>query len=317
MTFDQALRQIPPPGCGCHPALLAVANLGAIAGLSESEMLGDIRSNIPAGSRRVSDREITDAVQKAIAECDHHQTSATRRRRMPPKPRKPFDGASYRQNLIERSAGVSEAELWELSPYRITWESGPEDAVHLLDTLYAPDEILFIGGTYDTEVKTVAEWLPEIKTGRTSPYIIPNPVDGEEHINKKGDPSRRCDAAVLHHRFAVVEFDDMTKPAQVSFWHSIIVDALLPVAALIDSGGKSIHAWLRVDLPNVDAWQTEIRDGLYHPETGRMTLLGADTQCQNPSRLSRLAGHLRAGKGKRQRLLYLDPINIKMKGLTL
>jgi len=305
--YEDALRTIPRPGTGCHAALLGVANRGVIAGLSESEIVADIRAHIPHGSRRVPDREIADAVRKGLSECEPHSQHAPRPRRRPHKPQPPFDGLAYRRKLIERSEGVSEAELWELSPLRIDWKPGPMDAVRTLQYLYAPDDVLFLGDTYDTDVKTAADWLAEIKAGKTWPHIIPNPVDGNEHQTKDGKLSRRCDAAVSQYRFALVEFDTMSRGNQLRFWHSVIIEGLLPVAALIDSGKKSIHAWLRVDLATADQWDAEVRRGLYDAETGRMALMGADRQCSNPSRLSRLSGHQRGG-GSIQRLLYLNPI---------
>jgi hypothetical protein len=308
--YTEALRKLPSPGAGCHGALMGVANLGVMNGLSESVLLGDIRSSIPSGHRRVADREILDAIHKAQSECKVTSAGHAPRtqRRRPQEARKPFDGPKYRQNLIERSRGVSDADLWELSPYRITWEPGPMDALHLLDTLYAPAEILLIGDTYSTTLHTVAEWRDIIAKGKTSPQIIINPLTGREHSKKGGDGmTRRGDNCVESYRFALVEFDDMPMSDQLCFWHSIITGKLLPVSALIDSGNKSIHAWLRVDLPDAAAWQWEIRDTLYHPQTGRMTLLGADPQCKNESRMSRLPGHFRQEKQRLQRLLYLNP----------
>ena len=314
--YEQALRTIPAPGTGCHAALLGVANLGAIAGLSESEITGDIRANIPHGSRRVPDREIAEAVRKAIAECKAdagtHSPRRNRNGTRPQKARRPFDGTAYRQRLIKRSEGVSEADIWEASPYRLTWQPGPNDALHVLHALYAPTEILFIGSKYDKAVRTVADWVTLIEAGRTWPHIIANPVDGQEHEIGDGKLSRRCDAAVSSYRFALVEFDDMARNDQLAFWHSIIAGSLLPVALLVDAGKKSIHAWLRLDLVTADQWDAEVRRGLYDSETGRMALMGADRACSNPSRLSRLSGHHREG-GSIQRLLYLNPLT---KGAT-
>lgn len=308
--YEASLKSIPSPGAGCHSSLLAAANLGIMAGLSESRIVGDIRLSIPPGKRRVSNREIEDAVSKAarevtpIADQTSHARPFTRR---PPPPPKPFDGPAYRRKLIDRSAGCTEAELWEASPCRIDWEPGPWDALAVLSKLYASSDVLFVGGVYDRQVQTVQAIIDGILKGAAvPPHVIPNPLDGKAHeTSSGGKPSFRCDTAVKSFRFAVVEFDDLPKPDQICFWFSVIVGGLLPVAALIDSGGKSIHAWLSVHLPDADAWQREIRDGLYHPETGRMTLLGADRACQNPSRLSRLPGHKRGEKW--QRLLYLAP----------
>jgi hypothetical protein len=310
--YEQALRTIPAPGGGgCHVHLMRVANLGAIAGLDAGTIEQDIRAHIPHGGRRVPDGEIRDAVRKAIAECrtapGHTRHISHGRSRRPAKPAAPFEGTKYLKTLLARGDGAGEVDIWELSPYRIDWEPGPLDAITLLETLYKPQEPLFIGGVYDCAVHTMESHLTRIKAGNVEPHIIPNPMDGQLHETADGGASYRCDNAVKDHRFAVVEFDDMPKADQFAFWYSVITGHLLPVAALIDSGGKSIHAWLRVDLPDRAAWDHHIRRGLYDPDTGRMAILGADRACQNPSRLSRLPGHYREEKGAWQRLLYLNP----------
>jgi hypothetical protein len=307
--YESALKRMPTPGGGgCHVHLMTVANLGAIAGLNPATIAADIRAHIPQGGRRVPDSEIGAAVRKAIAESKAAPGTRYRSRVRPPsKPRPPFDGPRYLKSLLARGDGATEADIWELSPYRIEWEPGPLDAITLLECLYTPQERLFIGGVCDKAVHPMEGHLRQIKAGNVAPHIIPNPFDGQQHETASGDPSCRCDKAVAGHRFAVVEFDDMTKQDQFAFWYSILTGRLLPVAALIDSGGKSVHAWLRVNLPDAQAWDKHIRRGLYDPDVGRMSILGADRACQNPSRLSRLPGHYRAEKGAWQRLLYLNP----------
>jgi hypothetical protein len=83
----------------------------------------------------------------------------------------------------------------------------------------------------------------------------------------------------------------------------------LPILALIDSGGKSIHAWLDVQklssITTCDEWTREIKIGLYE----RVLIpLGVDRACCNPSRLSRLPGFFRSETGRFQRLLWLSPV---------
>jgi hypothetical protein len=102
-----------------------------------------------------------------------------------------------------------------------------------------------------------------------------------------------------------VEFDNLSKPDQFAFWYSVITKKLLDVALLLDSGGKSIHAWVRVNLTDRIAWDREIGNRFYG-EAGVFTTMGADRACRNPSRLSRLAGHYRAEKSNWQTLLYLN-----------
>jgi hypothetical protein len=78
--------------------------------------------------------------------------------------------------------------------------------------------------------------------------------------------------------------------------------------ALIDSAGKSIHAWLDVQklapVSTSEEWEKNIKNRLYDR---LLTPLGVDGACSNPARLLRLPGHFREEKGKYQRLLWLSP----------
>jgi hypothetical protein len=132
-------------------------------------------------------------------------------------------------------------------------------------------------------------------------------LTGKKHPTKSGDKlSARCDAAVSEFRFVVCEMDTIPRPDQVTLWVAIIEAGLLPVAALVDSAGKSIHAWVRVNLSDVENWDRTVRGELYGP-AGILTGLGFDRACANPARLSRLPGHHRAEKDALQKLLYLNP----------
>jgi hypothetical protein len=95
----------------------------------------------------------------------------------------------------------------------------------------------------------------------------------------------------------------MSREDQIKFWAAV----KLPVCALIDSGGKSIHGWIDVQrLVNVDSperWETEIKQRLYDRILKPM---GVDGACSNPARLSRLPGHHRTEKEARQRILWLS-----------
>ena len=64
-------------------------------------------------------------------------------------------------------------------------------------------------------------------------------------------------------------------------------DSGLPITVLIDSGGKSIHAWVRVDAPNRKEWDIR-RDIIYS------SIPGLDSKNKNPSRYSRLPGAWRS-----------------------
>ncbi len=342
--YRAALAAIPAPGGnGCHVALLGVANLGVLAGLDDGQVTADIRDNIPRGTRPVPAREIQDAIATARRSAGTGQrTGGTgkRPRHPAPDPRPQVDVAGYMQKLLDRSAGAGEADLWEASPVRLNWVSGSADTVAVLESLYAPADILFCGTKYSSGagcVAPVADWLAMThKTGTVPwPHIIPNPMTGQQHLTEAGKLSYRCDNSVAAFKYATVEFDRQPEalftndqrtalavwlaadpkrkklqwpdwPAwpmeqQVAFWHSVI--RVVPVALVTTSGGKSIHGWIATGCQNREQWETKIKHDLFDQW---LVPLGADGACRNPSRLSRLAGHVREGKGL-QRLLYLNP----------
>ena len=307
--YKSALAAIPQPGMGCHTALLGAANSGIMAGLSDGQIFEDIRVAIPVGVRRVPDREITDAIAKARRELTAYTTAHAHHRPMArPTPKPLIDGPATRAKLIQSGAGAGPADLWELSPVRPEEKASHRDALAIL-SLYHDKEHLYIGSPYDKLVRPASEWRRIIERRQEAPWphIMPNPVDGQAHDLGNGKLSFRCDAAVAAFRYAVVEFDNLPKPEQFAFWHSIISKNLLDVAVLLDSGGKSLHAWVRVNLPDRATWDREIGTRFYGHE-GVFTAMGADKACRNSSRLSRLPGHFRREKGAFQALIYLKPI---------
>ena len=219
-----------------------------------------------------------------------------------------LDLKAYLGRLLQASAGANDADLHALSPVRLSWQPGAADTLAVLRHLYQPDEHLFIGTRYDRLVATAAEWTTRIESlsGRWPhgwPHIAPNPMDGQLHRTLSGTLAYRCDAAVCAFRFAVVEFDGLPREQQTAFWHSIIVGNLLNVAVLVDSGGKSIHGWVRVDCPDREAWERDVELDLFKRW---LVPMGVDGACRNESRLSRLPGCMRMGGGM-QRLMYLKP----------
>ena len=297
--YREALACIPAPGQGCHPALLRCANLGVAAGRSDAEMLNEITGAIPPGKRQVSEREVSEAIAKARATG----YSGTRAARRPPA--RTFDGAAARSAIAARANGAGAAELFEASPVKPP-ENAAHDAAVLMRALYRQEERLFIGQRKDGGaecVQTVAEWLSQPERLVAAPHIIPNPLTGRPAPKKDGTgESWRSDACVAAWRFAVVEFDGIPFDEQIRFWLGLIA-AGIPVAALIHSGGKSVHGWVRVNAAGRDEWEHLVEFELF---TRRLVPLGVDAACKNEARLSRLPGHQRAGGGQ-QRLLYLDP----------
>lgn len=301
--FTAALSTLPRPGGnGYHPRLLGVANIGIRSGIPPAAVATALRAYTPPDGRHVPDREIADAVNKAV--CG--QSGPPQRRGVPrwrvPKPAvQPFDAAGFMADRLAEGTGCGEADIWEASPVRIRTPCD-QDAVVLLETLYAPGDVLFIGDRYGRAVKTVAGWLAHLRAGHPiPPHIIPNPLTGKTAPTKDGRPSFRADACVKAYRFALAEFDGMNREDQLRFWWAVN----LPVCALIDSGGKSLHAWIRIDgVQTAEQWADLVERKLF----GRWLIpLGCDAACRNEARLSRMPGHLRAEKGRWQKILYLAP----------
>lgn len=301
-NFHEALRALPAPGGnGYHSALMGVANRGILAGVTPAELFRLIRQHTPQGRRAVPDGEIQDAVEKAARECTRTNWSP----RVPP-PSGNFDGPAFIAARLRDAEGVGEADIFEASPVRP--DADPRsDADVLLRSLYKADDLLFIGATKaagelgDT-IRTRDEWLLHLGAGATpGPQIMPNPLSGRIGRTKTGKPSLRADECVVGFRYAVVEFDGMPRDDQCRFWYSVD----LPVVALIDSGGKSLHAWVATDgISTADEWTASVENILF---ASYLNKLGADSTCRNESRLSRMAGHLRSETNRWQRILYLAP----------
>ncbi len=110
-------------------------------------------------------------------------------------------------------------------------------------------------------------------------WIRFNPLDGKGVKNEN----------VTDYRYALVESDTMALEEQ----NAVIRELELPCALLVYSGGKSLHAIVKIDAPNYDEYRKRV-DYLY--SVCRKNGLEIDKQNRNPSRLSRMPGVMRNGK---------------------
>lgn len=103
-----------------------------------------------------------------------------------------------------------------------------------------------------------------------------NPLDGKGVKNEN----------VTEYRYALVESDNMELGKQ----QAILKELELPIAILVYSGKKSIHAIVRVDASDFKEYQKRV-EYLYNICTKNG--MSIDKQNKNPSRLSRLPGVVR------------------------
>lgn len=204
-----------------------------------------------------------------------------------------------------------DADLAGASP--VTLDGDPRfDGVLLVGNLYARGELVNFVTEYDTAIeksggvkaRPVGKGITlerDALLGRFSKngsdsdkggaWLRMNPVDGRGV----------ADANVTAFRFALLECDKLSVDLQLSLFAKLP----LPVAAVLGSGGRSVHAWVKVDARDVDEYRATVAGMLKI-----LARLGVDGKNKNPSRLSRLPGAKReigaAGDGV-QRLLYLNP----------
>ena len=128
----------------------------------------------------------------------------------------------------------------------------------------------------------VGDWEEE-----AGAWIRFNALDGEGVKNEN----------VTKFRHALVESDTMAVEDQERLYR----DLQLPIVAMVSSGGKSVHAIVRIDAKDADQYRERV-DKLY----GILSDHGIeiDRQNKNPSRLSRMPGITR--NGHRQQLLAVN-----------
>ena len=204
------------------------------------------------------------------------------------------DGVVVDQNWLEGRV-VHEPKAWHPAQQLITY----------LETLFEPGEVVgFVTKSWKTDSgkyvpkdkgvynKTAGELIEELSrngdeidnvVGTYDPeggaWIRFNPLDGKGVRNEN----------VAELRYALVESDSMDIEKQ----NATLRELELPIAALVFSGGKSLHAIVRIDADSYPEYKKRV-DYLYTIcEKNGMAI---DTQNRNPSRLSRMPGCIRGDK---------------------
>lgn len=160
-----------------------------------------------------------------------------------------------------------------------TWEKNDNGKVKYLPTKGSCDrtagELIAALNNCDGDISNVfGDYKPE-----AGAWIRFNPLDGKGVKNEN----------VTDYRYALVESDCMALEEQ----NAIIRELELPVAVLVYSGGKSVHAIVKIDAANYDEYRKRV-DYLYN--VCRKNGFEIDKQNRNPSRLSRMPGVIRNGK---------------------
>ncbi len=110
-------------------------------------------------------------------------------------------------------------------------------------------------------------------------WIRFNPLDGKGVGNSN----------VTAYKYALVESDSL----EIEKQKALMEELKLPIAVMVHSGGKSVHAIVRINAVNLPEYQERV-DYLY--KVCEKNGLHIDTQNKNPSRLSRMPGVFRGEK---------------------
>ena len=134
--------------------------------------------------------------------------------------------------------------------------------------------------------------LPHVK-GEGGAWFRVNPV--KNPLVSSGNGIKDEDVAAFRH--TLIESDDLSPKDQLNYFLKL----RLPVSAMVWSGGKSIHAFVKVDAENETQYKERV--STLH-NVLRSYGITVDKANKNPSRLARIPGVLR--NKERQKLIYLN-----------
>ena len=187
----------------------------------------------------------------------------------------------------------------------VQWDPAGQ-LIRYLETLFeAGDNVGYVTGSWEKTDEKGTRWLPQKGSwDRTAGQLIEqlnkcngdigavlgdynpeagawirfNPLDGNGCKNEN----------VTDFRYALVESDSM----EIERQNAILRELELPIACLVHSGKKSLHAIVRVDATDYAEYRKRV-DYLY--DVCQKNGIQVDTQNRNPSRLSRMPGVERNG----------------------
>ena len=202
------------------------------------------------------------------------------------------DGIVVDQNWIEEKEIEAPADNWDpvrdLTRYLETLFDSTENVGYVTrsfekDGKYMPtkgswtrtagqliEQLAHCGGDIG---KVLGDYNPKVGA-----WIRFNPLDGKDCKNDN----------VTDFRYALVESDSM----EIEKQNALIRELELPVACLVHSGKKSLHAIVHIDAASYEEYRKRV-DYLY--DVCRKNGLDIDKQNRNPSRLSRMPGVMRDG----------------------
>ena len=340
--YEAALADFSQPG-NRWTAKGRLTYWGKAAGLTAEEIIADARATGVTDRDADIRRGWNDAKPKGDRPRGNSLRGYTPRAKPTPPPTFPY----YVRDMVAAGGGAAAcADLLDLSPVPVV----PTPQLQTRDFLRAcfdGGDLLFIDncGTHQTgrpgeNIRSADAWVDWVCLAGDmgGDLITPNPLTGEarETTDKHGRPyqSYILKDCIARFPLLIVEFDDAKWAFggdvarglawQCAFWRGLLTQSPLAprVAAVIHSGGKSLHGLLHVGAATLAEWEAErdtLRRLLAADPTEARNAKGdacypfqADRQAMEPHQKVRLPGVVRRGDaargaGNRQSLLYLNP----------
>jgi hypothetical protein len=277
-VFADILAELPDPGSGLNNGILVAARkLKEWLNYSWRETFDALLPVVSQKRGRDCTREVTRQVDTVF------NTETTSR-----GPKLP--AVSYEPGLWKR-VGIAEAttyDLWEASP--VKWNDGLPHTEEVISHLFPGNPWLCCGlSVRKFETRRRSEWTGQLD--RLS-FIVPSPAIAKTGMTQEGYESQHCLDQFPARKYLVYESDKCPKDeaASVILW----LATKWPLILVVDSGGKSLHAWFLCEGTDEDNLEIYFND---------LIRLGADPQVKTRSQFVRMPDGLR-DNGNRQSIIY-------------
>ncbi len=196
-------------------------------------------------------------------------------------------------NWVEDTDIPAPSDPWDYKADLITYLStmfeGSDHVGYVTQCYEADGRKLPKRGIY---ARTAGDLIESIKQNDSIESALSSALDPEAGAWIRVNPldGNGCrDVNVTAFKYTLVESDTLPIPRQ----YAILREMELPIACLVHSGGKSLHAIVRVDAESKEEYRERVN---FIYDVGKRSGLELDSQNRNPSRLSRLPGVTRNGK---------------------
>jgi hypothetical protein len=271
----------PRSGDGFHLWLFRAARALWKCGRDENDILEILQNAAATCGRRVSVREIEDAVRNSHKSA--FEPASAQRHAWP--------SVNQEQREAVIATGFGLVDLWEISPIRFD-----DNAVHteeIIDALFPGNPWLCVGVS---KSKFETRHRDELR-GQLSALalVVPSPMTARTGYTQDGKESEHSLENTGPRRYLVIEQDSGTVDEQAAVLQHLAECA--PLALAVHSGSKSLHGWF---------YCADVVEEKVSRFFRNAAALGADPALWARSQLTRMPDGLR-DNGNRQTVYFFNP----------